>query len=221
MNKAKKHTGSPYAKMYMVGPAVYEKLLNCLDEVDRHATLKLNSSLNSTTNDSSFRPAEKYMSSLNQQDFDMTNDEQSSFLHDSSITKFPDPIPALSQEQEEKQQQQQQQQQVKNSPSETKNEKIKSTFNCDICPKIFKSVKTLQNHSKKFHNKIDPIISSTPSPLKFECELCEEKFVKLAELKRHVQMFHKKPVLATDKTEKHNTSNRRKKNKAIKFAKWV
>lgn len=50
-----------FSKMYMVGPAVYNKLLNCIDEIDKKET----ADLNTEEKEQEQRPAEKYLAQLN------------------------------------------------------------------------------------------------------------------------------------------------------------
>lgn len=176
-----KNNTSPYSKMYMVGPAVYEKLLNCLDEVDKNSTQKLNNSLDNTNQDSTFRPADKYISNLNEQDFDMVNNIETPFLNDVDISKFPDPIPDITSDQSMKE-------------STPIKEKTK-LLTCLECNKNYKSQTTLSNHLRKIHNKIsdNSIPKNELNELKFKCDICESKFSKENLLTHHQKIFHTKP----------------------------
>lgn len=47
-------------------------------------------------------------------------------------------------------------------------------FQCEICEKQFKSIKTLENHKIKFHKKI------------YECSECKKKFVTEINWQKHI-----------------------------------
>lgn len=59
---------SPYSKMYLVGPSVYEKLLHCINDVDKKETLGLNEQ--PILEEEVETPATKYISQLNANDLE-------------------------------------------------------------------------------------------------------------------------------------------------------
>jgi len=63
---------SPYAKMYMVGPAVYEKLLNCLDEVDKKMTENLNT--NPVEENENLRPSERHIQTIQNEELNINEE---------------------------------------------------------------------------------------------------------------------------------------------------
>jgi hypothetical protein len=87
-----KPTKSPYSKMYLVTPGVYDKLLTCLDEKDKKSTELLN-----IEKEREERPGEKVIEDITTGDFEPQNVEE---------------MPQM----EEQQQQIQEQQQVEEIP---------------------------------------------------------------------------------------------------------
>lgn len=56
-----KFSGNAFSKMYMVGPAVYNKLLSCIDEIEKKETIDMNKD----DKTEEIRPAEQYLAQLN------------------------------------------------------------------------------------------------------------------------------------------------------------
>src|SRR5574343_221007 len=84
----KKLTVSPYSMMYLVTPAIYEKLLLCIDEGDK----KLLDSLNKPTNLSQDkRPAQVIIDALSSQEIGQTPARMT--VTDSSAVHQLDPLP--------------------------------------------------------------------------------------------------------------------------------
>lgn len=71
--KTKKNV-SPYSKMFLVGPAVYSKLLNCLDAVDKKTTEDLNRTDVEESNIS--RPSERELQILQEEEINNNSEEQ-------------------------------------------------------------------------------------------------------------------------------------------------
>jgi hypothetical protein len=66
-----KPTKSPYSKMYLVTPGVYDKLLTCLDEKDKKSTELLN-----IEKEREERPGEKVIEDITTGDFEPQNVER-------------------------------------------------------------------------------------------------------------------------------------------------
>jgi hypothetical protein len=64
---------SPYTKMYMVTPSVYEKLLNCIDDKQKKILNNLNQK---TTNIFHETPANKFIKNISNDDFIQGNNDQ-------------------------------------------------------------------------------------------------------------------------------------------------
>lgn len=65
-------TPSAYAKMYLVTPSVYEKLLECIDEKDKRETELLNIEANKPIEE---RPSEMFVDNLNREALDLETTE--------------------------------------------------------------------------------------------------------------------------------------------------
>lgn len=63
-----KLSSSAFNKMYLVGPAVYNKLLNCLDDLEKKQTIDLNNDKEGVEEQ---RPSEKLLAQLNNQPEDI------------------------------------------------------------------------------------------------------------------------------------------------------
>ena len=67
-----KNSNSPYSKMYLVSPGVYDKLLTCLDEKDKKSTEMLNIEKDKET----FRPGEKIIEDITSGELEQENMEE-------------------------------------------------------------------------------------------------------------------------------------------------
>lgn len=181
MNRLK-HKPSPYSKMFLVGPAVYDKMLNCLDEVDQKTTKDLNESYD--INQPEKRPSEIALSELQNEELNNTeismdvdmpennSDPNISVDQNNAITKPPG-IPDKS-------------------------------FTCDICQESFERPWKLKHHKLMIHqNEPGPVnkpitrsetqveMNNSPNLLGgFICDICYTSFTNELKLKNHKIQIH-------------------------------
>lgn len=196
---------SPYSKMYMVGPAVYAKLLNCLDAVDKKMTENLNRT--DVDEEAMLRPSERQLQII----------QQNELNNDLSQQQQQEVEPNDESEQQEQQQQQQDQdegevediQQQEEQGAEKQNEEI----NAEILPEKIEPVPNILRSpcpSKTTDMRGDVpkqiipcgkrkpvlIVPSIRKRYKEQkCSICSKTFTAGWNLRHHMLTAHRNPVV--------------------------
>lgn len=201
---------SPYSKMYMVGPAVYAKLLNCLDAVDKKITENLNRT--DVEEEAVLRPSERQLQIIQQNE--LNNDADQQQQQEQQQEAEPDNDTDQQQQQEEEQLQEQEeevgeiQQQEQGDENETQNEqnnnddetqfeKIEPTPNILRSPCPDKTTDMRGDKPQRIipcgNKKSAVIVPSIRKRYKEKkCPICSKKFTVGWNLRTHIATAHKK-----------------------------
>jgi len=166
---------SPYSKMYLVSPGIYEKMLKCIDEGDRCATEALNST---EVYKEEKRPSEQVLEEMYKEE--MNEPPQPELLQDNiPLTNIVEPAPII--------------------PNYGPN--VVPLHDTQERPP--KEVTAIANPARKALDLFDEVEGSMPiTPIKplfkrpvlpdkrFHCDLCQSSYTRKFDLKRHVRDRH-------------------------------